>query len=65
MKKKINKILSDNFREGNFHVAEKQLLDLIKIIKQNEKVCPKCGSKKRCEWCNPFDTPIPPEGIIL
>ena len=36
MKKKINKILSDNFREGNFHVAEKQLLDLIKVIKQNK-----------------------------
>jgi len=65
MKKKINKILSENFIKGDFMSAQKQLLDLIKVIKQNEKVCPKCGCKKVCEWCNPFDTPIPTEGIIL
>lgn len=48
--------------------AEKFKSDLDSVIQEEierRMNCPKCGLKLRCGWCDPFNQPIPPEGIVL
>ena len=65
MEEEIDKILLANFTDGDWQTARKQLLDLFVVMQRNEQVCSKCGGIKVCEWCNPFNQPIQPEGIVL
>ena len=32
---------------------------------KKQSICPKCGGIKVCEWCEPFNTPIPKGGLKL
>jgi len=39
--------------------------DALLVGESEQLVCGKCGNKKTCSWCEPFNQPIPPEGIVL
>lgn len=45
-------------------IAEREV-KLFAIPDVIKSVCEKCGGIKVCEICNPFNQPIPPEGIAL